>query len=90
MFKDANHVKLAHLKFLTELNKVAQYKQMAFVQIIINGTTDFDQDPFEHLSRMIKIDASYPWLADLVRTAFLKKRQHFGLEELLTYMLKLG
>ena len=90
MFKDANHVKLAHLKFLTELNKVAQYKQMAFVQIIINGTTDFDQDPFEHLIRMIKIDASYSWLAELVRTAFLKKRQHFGLEELLTYMLKLG
>jgi hypothetical protein len=39
---------------------------------------------------MIKIDESYMWLADLVRTAFMKVTQHFGLEELLTNMLKLG
>ena len=90
LFKGTNHLKVAHLRFLTELNKVATYKQLAFMQIILNGTTDFDQDPFEHLLRMIKIDANYVWLADLVRTAFLKKRQHFGLEELVTYMLKLG
>ena len=90
LFKGTNHLKVAHLRFLTELNKVATYKQLAFMQIILNGTTDFDQDPIEHLLRMIKIDANYVWLADLVRTAFLEKRQHFGLEELVTYMLKLG
>jgi hypothetical protein len=60
------------------------------MQIILTGTTDFENDPFDYLLRMIKIDASYMWLADLVRTAFLKKPQHFGLEELLTYMMKLG